>query len=190
MRSGSRFLTRLGMIVGVLVLAGASCRSGGPPTQEDRVTALEQALRTGTQSERRSALDALYELGAEAIPVVRPLLSAPDPELRRRAIWVLSNAGDEAFRFIGQAALFDKSEDVRYDAVLALGSFWNQPTQVTPVLRKALLDSDKWVRIAAIETLRAVGDPSVLEELGGLTRDEERLVRSAAVSAIEMLRVE
>ncbi|MCB0221080.1 MAG: HEAT repeat domain-containing protein [Chrysiogenetes bacterium] len=178
------------LVVGLLAIVGVACRSGGPQTHEDRVSAMESALRSGSESERRSALDSLYELGAESIPVVKPLLSSPDPELRRRAIWVLSNAGDEAFRPLAQAALYDKDENVRYDAVLALGASWDQPRQVIPVLRKALMDPDRWVRVAAIESLRAVGDPSVLAELETLTRDEDRLVRSAAISAIETLRVE
>ena len=181
---------RLVMVAGLLAVAAVACRSGGPQTHEDRVSAMERALRSGSESERRGALDSLYELGEESIPVIRPLLSSPDPELRRRAIWVLSNAGDEAFRPLAQAALYDKDENVRYDAVLALGASWDQPRQVIPVLRRALMDSDKWVRVAAIESLRAVGDPSVLAELEALTRDEDRLVRSAAVSAIETLRVE
>ena len=181
------------VLIALVLLAGVSlggCKRAAPAPEPTRLEQLERALRFGDADERRAALDELYAFGEEAIPAVKPLLGSPDPEHRRRAVWVLSNAGSTASKDLASLARFDKDAGVRYDAVLALGASWNQPQEVIPVLRNALNDEDKWVRIAAIETLRVVGDPSVLKELEERTRDDEALVRSAAASALETLRVE
>lgn len=184
----ARIFALMGALACVSLMFG--CTHQEVPQTENRYLRLERTLRSGDEAERREALDELYEMGAESIDILRPLMGSPDPELRRRAIWVLSNAGPDAFRHVATMARYDKNAEVRYDAVLALGGFFDQPGRVIPVLRYALLDEDKWVRLAAIETLVVVGDPTVLEALEARTRDEDRLVRSAAVSALETLKVE
>jgi acid phosphatase family membrane protein YuiD len=73
-----------------------------------------------------SAIDR-YVKDERAIPTLRLLLDAPDPETRRAAASALRNTGSSRAIPALASALDDGDEEVRYYGVIGLGEITNQP---------------------------------------------------------------
>lgn len=107
---------------------------------------------------RATALDALrISRDVSCVPIVVPLLSADDKELRTRAIKTLSEIGavdtvPEILRLLG-----DDAWEVRAQAVKAAARLGDDE-QVFRALRWALGDGSWWVRLNAANGLLSLGE--------------------------------
>jgi len=101
------------------------------------------------------------------------------------AIKVLAEVGDASLAPRIAVSLKDDSENVRFEAVRALGK-WGGPEAVKMLVRVAAKDRTGFIRAEAVRALRTSGtmDPGVLETaLGGL-KDKSREVRSLSARVL------
>ena len=157
------------------------------------VPALVEMLRHGTPPAPYEAAVALGRLGAKPEVVAPALIEAfhqPDADVRRAAARSLGQLGRTALRALrDKKALDDPDEDARSTVVEAMG--WMGPDGVKPLVN-ALGDKSPAVRRAAARALGQLGaaarsaEPSLVE----VVNDPNELVRKAAATALQLIRVE
>lgn len=137
---------------------------------------------------RDYVLHSLKTLNAqEAIPAIRRILRAENPDTRSLAVWVLRALdGREAVYELMDLANSDLNPDVRCDALKALGAF--RAKEATSVVERiAHSDPLDWIRSWAIGALMEI-DPEIgLRE--GITAldDESWKIRRAGISILHRL---
>jgi HEAT repeat protein len=122
---------------------------------------------------RATALDAVrIARDSGSIDRIRPLLAAPDKELRTRTIKALSEMGavdavPDILKLLG-----DDAWEVRAQAVKAVGRLGGDE-QVFRALRWALSDPSWWVRVNAAQALASLGEKgqAVLSEVSRTSPD-------------------
>jgi HEAT repeat protein len=120
---------------------------------------LVQQLKSQEAEVRRSAADALGDIGAEARQAVPDLVTAlKDPEAM-----------------------------IRTTTAYALGKMGTEAKQAVPDLIAALKDSDAMVRISAADALGTIGEEAVPDLLLTL-KDSDSDVRRYAETALESIR--
>ena len=108
------------------------------------------------------------------------LVTNTDPDVARRAITSLANAGQyDAI----QSALKDRRTEVRYAAVSGLGS--SGDVSQLPTLAQYTQDPATDVRIAAMRGIANIRDFSIFDHLVPMLSDPQPSVRKAALMAIE-----
>jgi HEAT repeat protein len=110
-----------------------------------------------------------------AAPLVRPLLKDENPEIRRRAAYVLGGIRDPS---------------TLEDLIYRLSTELFPPFYLGPDVedREELVEPVDWVRVAVANALGEFGDPRGLEMLKRSLEDESSEVRDAAVRALGTLR--
>lgn len=161
-----------------------------------------QILKTGKEVKlRQAALIALEVIGPKA-PVVFGLIQAlekdAEPEIRRDVAATLGRMGTDAkgaAEALGHALRTDKADIVREAAARALGGRM-APQAIGQVftLAKALSDPHAPTRVAAVETLRDLGDGAkpVLPQLKEMAahKKSERFGRVYAIQIVSKLTFE
>ncbi|VWB16523.1 PBS lyase [Burkholderia pseudomultivorans] len=114
-------------------------------------------------------------------------LAAPDPSVRRIALYELADLEDPDLVPAFVAALHDDpSPDVRHEAARVLGA-WEQP-DVVDALCRALLDPDDEVRATAAQSLSELKDAASGPVLRRWAERTEPLVRGAVLRGLRELR--
>ena len=173
----------------------------GEMADERCVEPIVKALRDGDWQVREAAVEAVAEIGPPAVDLLIRYLR--DWESRKYVIRALGKVNDErvldplksmlhndefkddatrALVELGKpavpvliAALSDKEEFVRKQAILALGAI-KDPEAVDPLI--ALLhDQDWWMRLTAAAALEKVGDVRGREAIKPLMKDPDLVVR-------------
>lgn len=177
---------------------------------DDRcVEPLAQALRDGDWQVREAAVDALGQVGSPAVDALLKLLR--DWDVRKAAIAALGKIRDErvleplvnqlrsdefkedattALVTLGEPAvprlilaLQDKDENIRKQAVLALGQIKNC-SAVDPLI--AMLTNKDWfTRLTAAAALEAIGDARGREAIKPLLKDPDLVVRMRVERILE-----
>lgn len=160
-----------------------------------------RALYDGDWQVREVAIDALGQIGSPAVEQLIKLLR--DWDVRKYAIIALGKIRDErvldplmhqlrneefkeyatnALVEVGQPAvprlidaLKDKDDNVRKQAVLALGRI-KQPEAIDPLIAM-LTDNDWYTRLTAAAALEAIGDERGREAIKPLMKDQDMVVR-------------
>jgi HEAT repeat protein len=183
------------MAAGSVILVGgcqpSGCRSGSPPEPtvaptahsavDDAVSKLIGKLRV--EAERDDAIGALAALGETAIPALGKALKSGDAEARIAVVDALERIGTPAVTDALLTAFGDADEDVRYEAVEALGVVRDRRA-VQPLLARYAKDNDDQVRYEILTTLGLIGDPAAGELLVAETRSEDRYERMWAMDAL------
>jgi hypothetical protein len=183
--------------------AAAALGSFGP----DAIQQLIAGLRTRDHAVQLGIIEALGEIRHPlAVEPLVGLLRDPSVEIRWEAALALGEIGDPRARAPLLAALRDPDRYVRYGTALALGKLgwtpandeekgylllghqdWHELAALgpaaLPALGLALKDREKTVRIRAVETLGALGDPGAVPEIMRALRDPDDEVRWQAVLA-------
>lgn len=145
-------------------------RSGTAEMQDSAVPALIEALDDEVSQIRRSAIDALADVGpvhADVVPaLIRALRQDKEPGARRDAASELGNvarrlrAGDKDLppivAALAEAVEQDRDEDVRRYGISALANLGPRAAAAIPALRKAEDDRYESVSKAAREALRKI----------------------------------
>lgn len=109
-------------------------------------------------------------------------LTAPDPETRSRAAYLLGErSADDAYWPLVRA-LGDSRWEVRADAARALGRVKRRDALIP--LSHALRDRHWWVRVKAIQALGERHDPTAAPFLSASLADENESARAAAERAL------
>ncbi|MBA5865070.1 MAG: hypothetical protein GDA67_00055 [Nitrospira sp. CR1.3] len=173
----------------------------GEMGDERCVEPLCHALRDGDWQVREVAIDALGQIGSPAVEMLLKLLR--DWDVRKYAISALGKIRDErvldplmlqlrndefkedatnALVELGEpaltrlvAALKDKDELVRKQAVLALGRI-KHADAINPLV-EMLADKDWFTRLTAAAALEAIGDDRGRDAIKPLTKDPDMVVR-------------
>jgi len=104
----------------------------------------------------------LGKFGKTAVPFLIESLKDPDEDIRRDAVWMLGNIGDERAIHPLTEALKDKDEEVRFHAARNLGKF-EEPA--VPYLLGALEDPDEHIHRYAAWILGVIGDERAVPAL-------------------------
>ena len=173
----------------------------GEMGDERCVEPLAKALRDGDWQVREVAIDALGQVGSPAVETLLKLLR--DWDVRKYAILALGKIRDErvlaplmhqlrndefkddatnALVELGEpavplliAALTDKDEMVRKQAVLGLGRIKND--QAIDPLIAMLQDKDWFTRLTAAAALESIGDERGREAIKPLLKDPDMVVK-------------
>jgi HEAT repeat protein len=156
--------------------------------------------QAGRPADADTQIYAIWALGAIGDPAALPdlvrLASGPDPGLRKAAVHALGAFPGDAPKQALVGALADATEDVRWNAAIALAR--RGDPAATPVLLTLLerghLDKVEGLRpeqkedvlLQAVAVAPALGDAAVQEALGRLRDSDPSLkVREAARKALE-----
>ncbi|TVS16615.1 MAG: HEAT repeat domain-containing protein [Planctomycetaceae bacterium] len=185
-------------------LAIVGCWSGGYPESRfrpieipaDAPAELMEKFQRLNSPQALTRAHAARQLGKVSEPhpaVITCLLAALKDEnmmVRMAAAEGLGNAGDpRAIEPLIQR-MRDRQEDreVRARAAESLGQL--QADQAVDVLIKALNDSVWYIRLHAVQSLAAIGDPAAVPHLEIVARyDSDYSVRSAADQALQVVKV-
>jgi len=138
---------------------------------EADLPSLVAALKRPDEIGRGRATTTLVTLGERAVPAIVPLLSDPEPSIRRVAVATLWGMGAHARAAVPQLvnALSDEDSAVRGSAVMALQAIGTEATEAVPALTRALRDRDDNVRLWAVKALGSMG-PAAAAALPTLER--------------------
>jgi len=148
----------------------------------DEVSMLVFSLGNKNSDVRRSAAEALKEIGEPAIEPLIEALKDKDSDVQSGAAYALGYIGDSAIEPL-ISALKDKDSDVRYYAAEALGK--SEKLRAVEPLIEALEDEEGFVRWRAALALGEIGDNRAIEPLNEALKDEDERVREAAEWALE-----
>jgi HEAT repeat protein len=163
---------RRALAIRVLGLAGA----------EEAVPALIERLSDRSRYVREAAARALGRVGdPRGLPPLAQLFAQPGRVSAGIVYEALLAFGSRSKQVFGEG-LRSPDEHVRVPSVYGLGTV--DPERARLGLGALLVDNSAGVRAAAAEMLGRIGGTEVGEELARATRDEERGVRRAAVSAL------
>jgi len=155
-----------------------------PPVPEPgEVERLLETLVTGSEEERRAAVDRLGNLRpAAAVPGLVAALEDSSAAVRMRAASALANLGDPRVAAAVLPLLRDPDEDVRQRAASTLGNL-GDPVAVSGLMAVAA-DPDEHVRQAVAGALGQLGDRRATLPLIELLADPDEHVRRTAAGAL------
>ncbi len=118
----------------------------------------------GNAGARNSAIEALVQIGTQAVGAILPLLATPDADVRKFAIDVLGDIRDPQAVPEILERLTDNDENVRVAAAEALGKI-KDPRAVDPLTACLAANEQGWLDYAAVEALGEIGDERALGPL-------------------------
>ncbi len=133
---------------------------------------------------RTMAVEVLQQLLPTALDAALPLVTAPDPHVRKLVVDAVGHQPDP--RVVGPlvARLEDPNPNVRAAAAEALGRL--RAVEAVPALTARLQD-EEWVVFSALTALAEIGDAAALPAVLPLVRDGRGAVRCAAIEAVAAL---
>ncbi|MCA9190788.1 MAG: HEAT repeat domain-containing protein [Planctomycetales bacterium] len=173
--------------------AALSTRSASTNIQVDLLPEFIEILRHENDGQVRLAIfDTLTDLGPRAAVAVPALAYAMQHDFggRRneekhqdyRAALALASVGPMAVECL-RNLIADSQDNVRAEAAMALGRIGEEASVAIPDLIHLLSDSDERVRSDATFALSKMG-ASALEPLLTASRDQEEIIRAAAIRAL------
>jgi HEAT repeat protein len=162
----------------------AAARSLGKLGATQSVEPLVESLAHRTVP-RAVASQALFSIGAEAVPVLRELVTASDPDVRAAAVELIGMLGGPYDARALGACLRDTSAEVRAKAARALGRLGTAESM--EALLEALDDRIAFVRTSAAHALGMVGDTSAVPALLDRARIDDFDPAQAAAGALARL---
>ncbi|CCI12431.1 putative Deoxyhypusine monooxygenase [Microcystis aeruginosa PCC 9806] len=173
----------VGLVLGLDVPKRFKVELLGLTKSNQVVNELLKALKDSNWFVRRSAAEALAEIGTEtAIPGLLKALEDSNKYVRVCAAFALGNISSETAIPGLLKALEDSDEDVSWNAVEALGKIGTETA--IPGLLKALEDSDEDVSWNAAFALGKIGSEAAIPELLKALDDSDWYVRRYAAFAL------
>jgi HEAT repeat protein len=162
----------------------AAARSLGRLGAGDAAGALVLAL-VDNAVPRAIAFRAVLDVGADALPDVRRLATAPDPAVRAASAELLGWLGDASDDALLVDALADPAAEVRARAAAALGRLAS--ADGAEALTRALDDRIYFVRLHAARALGQVGERGAVPQLLRQAREDRFEAARAAAEAVARL---
>ena len=159
----------------------AAARSLGRLGRPEAAEPLVRVLVDGTVP-RALAFRAVLDLGAAALPALRGLARADDPDERVEAVELLGWLGDAADDALLIEAVGDPSAEVRAKAAGALGRLASDDG--AEALTEALDDRIYFVRLQAARALGQVGERAAVPRLLRQAREDRFEAARAAAQAV------
>lgn len=154
----------------------ALVRIGGARVVRALIPLLRQDVTT-----RNLAIEILEQIGSAALDLLLPLLTHPDPNLRKFIVDTLNKLGDRRAIPALRERLCDEEPNVRGSAAEALGAM--RAVEAVPAML-GMLQDEEWVVFSVVEALGTLGDPSTVGPLLGLMRTGSEAIRFAAIEAL------
>jgi HEAT repeat protein len=170
----------------VAFLAGLSVVSGCSQEETPRHVTLKVA--PAKLVAQRVPAQTIVEKPAQEVPATVPqleelLYEAPDPEIRREAVYLVADAGEaEDAALVGQA-LYDPDSRVRESAIEALTGIGGESSADWMLV--ALGDPDPHIRRTAVEALGEIGGDTAEILLRQSLLDADEGVREAAQQMLD-----
>jgi HEAT repeat protein len=134
----------------------------------------------GNAGRRNSSMEALVRLGPAAVPALAPLITDPDPDLRKFAVDALGNIDSPAVPALLRAALEDAEENVSAAAAEYVGR--RRDAAAVPVLLRRLGEGGAWLTFGCLRALGEIGDAAAAPAVSALLGDPG--LRKAALEAL------
>jgi HEAT repeat protein len=134
---------------------------------------------------RAIAFRAVLDLGAPALPELRQLARAADPDVRAGAVELIGWLGEAADVGLLVEAIGDSSAEVRARSAAALGRLAD--TEGASALTRALDDEMYFVRLHAARALGQVGERGAVERLLRQAREDRFEAARAAADAVAVI---
>jgi HEAT repeat protein len=133
---------------------------------ESVIAGLIEALKIEDNAgARNSAIEALVQIGEPALEYLLPVLTAPDPDVRKFIVDILGDTRDSrAVPALITRLADDDDENIRVAAAEALGKM-RDPRAVDALLACLNRHQEGWLDYAAAEALGEIGDRRALEPL-------------------------
>ena len=130
------------------------------------ITGLIEALKTEDNAgARNSAIEALIQIGGPALETLLPVLTIPDPDVRKFVVDILGDIRDpRAVTELITRLVEDADENIRVAAAEALGKI-RDPRAVDALLGCLNRYDQGWIDHAAAEALGEIGDVRALGPL-------------------------
>lgn len=154
----------------------ALVRIGGARVVRALIPLLRQDVAT-----RNLAVEILEQIGSAALELLLPLLTHPDPNLRKFIIDTLNKLGDRRAIPALRERLCDEEPNVRGAAAEALGAM--RAVEAVPSLL-GMLQDEEWVVFSVVEALGTIAEPATVCPLLELMRTGSEAVRFAAIEAL------
>lgn len=139
-------------------------------------------LTAGSDEQAEAAAQALAAFGESALPDLRALLAAPDPDARWWALRTLALIPAPEAASLLRGALGDPDAEVRAAAIVALGRRGAAAEAILPLLS----DPSAYLARLASDALVRIGSPAVPGLLGAL-RSEDPQTRANAARALALI---
>ena len=169
----------------------AAAKALGALDDPAAISALVHALADPDWGVQRAATISLGQIGAPALPALTAALANPDipAGARAAAVEALGQIGDSTILPALTRALSDMNTKVRHHAVKILGKLSDLVLSdlVLSALAHALSDSQRWVRLGAVEALKELGNPITIPLLAHALSDSFWNVRDVATDALGRL---
>ncbi len=151
----------------------------------DAVAILVGKIRNQHQdiSVLNSALKVLAQLKGDIIGPLTELLQLPDEDLRGYVVLALGEQSDRRAIPALMDMLNDSNQNVRYNAIEALGKL--RAIEAVDVLANITESGDFFLAFPALDALKKIGDPSVLPRIIRLLEDE--LLQEPAIEVLGQL---
>jgi HEAT repeat protein len=154
------------------------------PSDKANVSLLRDIFQHGDPTVRARAVNALGNLGADAVPVLMEALADAEGEVWQRAATTLARVGQPAVGPL-QALLGKDRQSLRARAALALVDFGPAASAALPALRVCLQDSYPCARLYAAEALWKAGrDAAGVPVLAGFLQDPDVFFRRYSASTL------
>jgi HEAT repeat protein len=133
---------------------------------ESVITGLIEALKAEDNAgARNSAIEALVQIGGPALEALLPVLTTPDPDVRKFVIDILGDTKESrAVSALITRLVEDDDENIRVAAAEALGKI-RDPRAVDALLICLNRRNQGWLDYAVAEALGEIGDQRALEPL-------------------------
>jgi len=152
---------------------------------DDVVRGVTPLLADGEARLRNRAIEILIAAGTIATGPVSTMLDDIDDDVVKFAVDILAGIEDTAPAERVARLLKHDNPNVRGAAALYMGRA--RPEGAASHITEALDDAEQWVRFSAIEALGYLGDIRYLEPLLEIVRQEEGLLREAALDALSRM---
>ena len=182
------------MVILVATTLASGCSQGDsdnkePPAPAMQTTSpLDAALQRLTEEVRSNPFDeqaiaGLVGLREAAIPATRELAKSEDSDVREASVAIAQQIPSRAALDVLIGRLEDPDDDVRQNAVEALGDWRN--ADAAPALLEAFdREEDGSVKWEIVTSLGRIGDPSALPLFRAGVKDENPYMRMWSVAAL------
>jgi HEAT repeat protein len=144
---------------------------GGPNVIAGLIQALSSHDNAGA---RNSAIEALVQIGGQAVAPLLGIIETPDPDVRKFVVDILGDTKDRRAVPALIERLDDTDENIRVAAAEALGKI-RDPRAVDALLSGLTRHDQGWLDYASAEALGEIGDQRALEPLlAALSRNSLR----------------
>jgi HEAT repeat protein len=149
-----------------------------------------EALKSKDEDIAPAACDALAKIGEPSVKELGKLLDNSDKDIRRMSLETLTRIAPRDPSPVLQgviARLQDSEEEVKIQAIIALGSFKSKAAPAIPPLKEILYkDKNEVARLSAIDTMAHIGKPATAALVEGLA-DVNKENRKAAIQAFSKM---